>query len=190
MGLLSTFLRADREHVVAGSKVMLRLPVMDDFEEWRTLRLASRDFLEPWEPLWDEREFTRANFRDRVRRCAQLADEDNAYAYLIFSHEEQLVGGITLSNVRRGVAQMGSIGYWIGRPFRQQGYMSDSVRCISQHAFVDLSLNRIEAACLPHNAASVHLLRNCGFEHEGLARRYLKINGVWEDHLLFAKIRD
>jgi [ribosomal protein S5]-alanine N-acetyltransferase len=188
MGLLSNLLRVDREQALAGSKVMLRLPEMDDFEEWQALRRSSRAFLEQWEPSWDDRELTRGSFRDRVRRCSQLAEEDNAYAYLMFAHEGNLVGGITLSNVRRGVAQMGSLGYWIGEPYKRRGFMSDAVEVMTQHAFSNLALNRVEAACLPRNVASVRLLEVCGFEHEGLARKYLKINGVWEDHLLFARV--
>jgi [ribosomal protein S5]-alanine N-acetyltransferase len=188
MGILSTLLGTERDSSLAGGKVVLRLPDMDDYDSWQALRRKSRAFLEPWEPKWDERELSRLSFRERVRRCTQLANEDQAYAYLIFNLEDELVGGITLSNVRRGVAQMGSLGYWIGAPFQRQGYMTDAVIAVSQHAMRVMGLNRVEAACLPHNAASVRLLQACQFEQEGRARRYLKINGKWEDHLLFAKV--
>jgi ribosomal-protein-alanine N-acetyltransferase len=188
MGLLANWLTLDRPAYLAGTRVTLRAPISGDFESWTELRRKSRSFLEPWEPTWDEREFTRLSFRERVRRAQQLSDEDSAYTFFIFNHQGQLAGGITLSNVRRGVAQMGSLGYWIGEPFQRRGYMKEAVELLSQHAIADLGLHRIEAACLPHNTASILLLQSCKFHQEGLARGYLKIAGEWEDHLLFARL--
>jgi ribosomal-protein-alanine N-acetyltransferase len=97
-----------------------------------------------------------------------------------------LVGAVTLSNVRRGVAQMGTLGYWVGEPFVRKGYMTAALNLMKPFAFQHLQLHRLEAACLPVNAASIALLRRCGFHEEGYARQYLKINGAWQDHLLFA----
>ena len=100
-----------------------------------------------------------------------------------------MLGALTLSNVRRGVAQMATLGYWIGAPFARQGYMTDALQALLPFAFDHLHLHRVEAACLPRNDASIALLRRAGFEQEGLARSYLKINGAWQDHLLFARLR-
>ncbi len=188
MRLLANWLSAAREQSLAGEHVMLRPPKMEDFEAWAALRQASRNFLEPWEPKWDDRELTRASFRERVRRIAQLADEDSAYSYLIFDHDNTILGGINLSNIRRGVAQMGALGYWIGVPHSRKGNMRDAVHTLTSYAFNDLRLHRVEAACLPHNQASIRLLRTCRFQPEGQARQYLKIAGQWEDHLLFARL--
>jgi ribosomal-protein-alanine N-acetyltransferase len=188
MKLLANWLVTERDNVLTGARVVLRPPAMDHFDAWAALRIRSRAFLEPWEPRWDERELTRASYRDRVRRCLQLAEEDSAYAYMILKSNDELVGAITLSNIRRGVAQMGSLGYWIGEPYKQKGYMTDAVSTISRFAFTELGLNRVEAACLPRNAASIRLLQNCRFTQEGLARQYLRIAGRWEDHLLYAKL--
>ena len=117
--------------------------------------------------------------------------DDLGYAFFIFRRSDDvLLGGITLSNVRRGVAQVGSLGYWMGEPFVRRGYMSDAVAAIGQFAFHDLTLHRVEAACLPCNEASQKVLLRNGFVQEGLARKYLKINGVWQDHLLFALLAD
>ncbi len=102
--------------------------------------------------------------------------------------DDVLVGGLTLSNIRRGVAQCCSVGYWIGEPYQRCGLMSDAVRTVLPFAFDVLNLHRVEAACLPSNKASINLLRGCRFTEEGFARRYLKINGVWQDHLLFAVV--
>jgi ribosomal-protein-alanine N-acetyltransferase len=97
-----------------------------------------------------------------------------------------LIGGLTLANIRRGVAQAGSIGYWMGAPYASRGYMTDAVRTLIPFAFGALRLHRLEAACIPTNTPSIRLLERLGFAREGLAREYLCINGVWEDHLLYA----
>jgi [ribosomal protein S5]-alanine N-acetyltransferase len=188
MKLLSSWLAPERDLALSGERVRLRPAGIDDFHSWAALRQQSRAFLEPWEPKWEDQELTRAAFRERIRRINQLWEEDSTYSFLIFSDASVLLGGINLSNVRRGVAQTGSLGYWIGEPFRRQGYMRDALQAITNYAFLDLGLHRLEAACLPHNQASINLLRACQFKPEGLARDYLRIAGKWEDHLLFAKL--
>jgi [ribosomal protein S5]-alanine N-acetyltransferase len=101
-----------------------------------------------------------------------------------------LVGGLTLANIRRGVAQACSLGYWMGLPFVRHGYMTAAVRAVVPFAFATLRLHRIEAACIPTNAGSIRLLEKNGFVREGYAREYLCINGIWQDHLLFARLKD
>ena len=176
---------------IQGAGVLLRAPQSSDHAEWADLREASRNFLTPWEPVWPSDDLTRGAFRRRIKRYADDQRNDLAYAFMIFRHEDNaLVGGITLANVRRGVAQAGSIGYWIGEPFARKGYMTAAVRALIPFSFQSLRLHRLEAACIPDNAASVGLLESTGFIREGYARRYLCINGVWQDHLLFARIAD
>lgn len=175
--------------VLRNSKVMLRAPDMGDYEPWAALRLASRDFLTPWEPLWPSNDLSRTAFRGRVKRYWSDIENDLAYPFFIFTGDGRtFLGGITLSNVRRGVAQMATLGYWIGAPFARQGYMTRALRLTLPFAFEHLQLHRVEAACLPDNHASITLLMRNGFAREGLARRYLKINGRWQDHLLFAHL--
>jgi ribosomal-protein-alanine N-acetyltransferase len=175
---------------VTGEGVSLRLPQMSDFEEWAALREASRSFLVPWEPIWPADDLTRTAFRRRLRRYTEDQRNDLAYPYFIFRNEDQkLVGGLTLTNIRRGVAQAGSLGYWMGAAYARQGYMTAAVRTLVPFAFSTLKLHRIEAACIPENAASVRLLEKTGFVREGFAREYLCINGIWQDHLLYAQVR-
>jgi len=175
---------------VAADRVTLRVPQMGDFEEWAELREASRDFLAPWEPTWPADDLSRASFRRRLRRYAEDQRSDLAYPCFIFRNEDQkLVGGVTLTNIRRGVAQAGSLGYWMGAAYARQGYMTAAVRALVPFAFSTLKLHRIEAACIPENAASVRLLEKTGFVREGYAREYLCINGLWQDHLLYAQVR-
>jgi ribosomal-protein-alanine N-acetyltransferase len=171
---------------LAGWRVSLRVPQVGDYDAWAALRIESRAFLAPWEPSWPPDDVTRGAFRSRIKRYLHDIEDDAAYPVFIFRTEDQaLLGALTISNVRRGVAQMASIGYWIGRNYARQGYMTAAVNTVLPFAFDHLRLHRLEAACLPSNVASIRLLARCGFGEEGLARRYLKINGRWEDHLLF-----
>lgn len=176
---------------ITGAGVMLRTPVASDYAEWAAVREASRDFLVPWEPTWPADDLTRGAFRRRLRRYAEDQRSDLAYAFLIFrSDDGVLVGGLTLANIRRGVAQAGSIGYWIGQPFARKGYMAAAVKALIPFCFGTLRLHRLEAACIPTNAASIGLLEKTGFQREGYARGYLCINGQWQDHLLYARLKD
>jgi [ribosomal protein S5]-alanine N-acetyltransferase len=176
---------------VAGEGVLLRMPQATDYADWTALREASRDFLAPWEPTWPADDLSRSAFRRRVRRYAEDLRTDQGYAFLIVrSSDNALVGGLTLANIRRGVAQAGSLGYWMGQPFARQGYMTAAVRAIIPFAFATLRLHRLEAACIPTNAGSIRLLEKTGFVREGYAREYLCINGTWQDHLLYGRLKD
>ena len=176
---------------VAGHGVTLRVPQSNDFAEWAALREVSRAFLVPWEPTWPPDDLTRGAFRRRLKRYTEDLRNDLAYAFLIYRNDDNaLVGGVTLANIRRGVAQAGSIGYWVGAPFARQGYMTAAMRTLVPFCFGTLRLHRLEAACIPSNAASVALLEKTGFQREGYARSYLCINGTWQDHLLYARLKD
>ena len=181
----------DLPPVLRNAAIEMRTPETSDYEAWADLRLRSREFLTPWEPVWPSNDLTRAAFRSRIKRYWRDIENDAAFPFFIFSAgERQLLGALTLSNVRRGVAQAASLGYWIGAPFTRQGLMTSAIGLAMGFAFDHLQLHRIEAACLPSNAASIALLARCGFEREGLAKRYLKIAGLWQDHLLFARLSD
>jgi ribosomal-protein-alanine N-acetyltransferase len=176
---------------VTGKGVYLRPPAATDYSEWASLREQSREFLTPWEPVWPSDDLTRAAFRRRLRRYAEDQRNDIAYSFLVFrNQDDRLVGGLTLANIRRGVAQAGSIGYWIGGAFARQGFMTAAVRALIPFAFGNLRLHRLEAACIPSNKPSIGLLEKTGFQREGYARQYLCINGKWQDHLLYARLKD
>jgi ribosomal-protein-alanine N-acetyltransferase len=182
---------AETMPTVDGERVVLRPPQMADFSEWAALRQKSRDFLTPWEPVWPVDDLTRSAFRRRLKRYAEDQRADQAYSFFIYRKSDNaLVGGITLANVRRGVAQAGSIGYWIGAPYARKGMMGGALAALVPFSFLTLRLHRLEAACIPTNIASIRLLEKSGFQREGYARQYLCIDGIWQDHLLYARIRD
>jgi [ribosomal protein S5]-alanine N-acetyltransferase len=177
--------------LVEGDGVYLRAPQMADFPDWAALREASRAFLSPWEPTWPHDDLTRSAFRRRLKRYAEDLRSDQAYPFFLFRKEDNvLVGGLTLANIRRGVAQAGSLGYWMGEPHAGRGHMAAAVAALIPFSFGTLRLHRLEAACIPTNVASIRLLEKTGFTREGFAREYLCINGTWQDHLLYALLKD
>ena len=180
---------AEPEPLLRGDGIYLRPAVSGDFSAWVRLRSESREFLTPWEPVWPEDDLTRAAFRRRLRRQSDEMARDEAFSFLIFdAGADTLLGGLTLGGIRRGVAQSGTLGYWMGAPHAGKGRMTRAVAAAVRFGFSTLRLHRIEAACLPENTASQTLLEHNGFHREGLARAYLRINGAWRDHLLFALI--
>jgi ribosomal-protein-alanine N-acetyltransferase len=180
-----------QQPVIRGKGVYLRYPRMADYPAWARLRGESREFLTPWEPVWADDELTRGAFRRRIKRYQKETRLDSAYVFFVLRESDNaLLGGCTLSNVRRGVTQCCTLGYWIGARYARQGYMTEAIRALIPFVFRTLGLHRMEAACLTGNEASKGLLARTGFQQEGLARRYLLINGQWADHLLFSLLAD
>ena len=188
------FLRAistnNTSPMLRTSRVTLRPPVLGDFAQWSKLRETSRTFLAPWEPIWPPDDLTKVAFRRRIRRYQREIRSGMGYPFLIFSPDgETLFGGLTLAHVQRGVTQSAVLGYWMGEPYAGKGLMTAAVNATIEFAFETLHLNRVEAACLPHNAASIRLLEKVGFTREGYARKYLCIEGRWQDHILYGLVR-
>jgi [ribosomal protein S5]-alanine N-acetyltransferase len=176
---------------ITAARVILRTPNISDYPQWARLRELSRSFLTPWEPIWPADDLTKIAFRRRIRRYQRDIRNGTGYPFLVFStDDETLLGGLTLSHIQRGVTQSGVLGYWMGAPYAGKGLMTAAVRALVEYSFGTLNLNRVEAACLPHNVSSIRLLEKVGFTREGYARRYLCIDGRWQDHVLFGLVRD
>jgi ribosomal-protein-alanine N-acetyltransferase len=176
-----------------GQNLLLRLPQSSDYDAWYHLRHDSRDFLRPFEPRWTEADLSRRVYGMRVRRAREEAEAGTDYSFFVFRQQgdkQLLVGGVTLSNVRRRAAQFVSLGYWMGQPFAGQGIMTEAVAICLPFVFETLDLHRIHAAFLPGNVASRRVLEKNGFVEEGFAEKYLQINGRWEDHVLFGLTRE
>jgi len=189
MALFGFTRTTEPEPLLRGDGLYLRPAAPSDFPAWARLRAASREFLVPWEPTWPDDDLTRAAFRRRLRRQNEDIARDESYAFLIFdAGSDDLLGGVTLGGVRRGVAQAGTLGYWMGLPHAGKGHMTRAVAATIEFGFARLRLHRIEAACIPDNAPSIALLARNGFQREGFARGYLKINGAWRDHILFGLV--
>lgn len=175
---------------IETERLTLRPPIYADFREWAALRQHSESYLTPWEPSWAPDHLSRKSFTNRVYWARRAVSSGSALPmFLVRRSDQALVGAITLDNIRRGPAQAGTLGYWTGLPYARNGYMREAIGAMVHHAFTKLDLSRIEAACLPENAASRGLLESAGFKYEGVAQSYLQINGRWRTHVLYASLR-
>jgi ribosomal-protein-alanine N-acetyltransferase len=174
---------------IETERLVLRPPVQGDFRAWSDLRRMSADFLRPWEPAWAEDHLTRRAFSGRVGWARQSIAQGTALPLMLIAADGTLLGAITLDHIRRGPAQSATLGYWIGQPHARRGFMREAIAAVVHHAFVALDLSRIEAACLPENAASRGVLEKSGFKYEGVAQSYLQIAGRWRNHVLYANLR-
>lgn len=183
-------LRARRKLQIETERLTLRPPQHADFNAWSALRRQSRDFLTPWEPTWAADHLTRKAFTNRVYWAQRAIRQGSAVPlFLVRREDATLLGAITLDHIKRGPAQSGITGYWIGEAFQRQGYMREAILALVHYAFTTLDLSRIEAGCLPENNPSRSLLESCGYKYEGVAQSYLQINGRWRNHVLYANLR-
>lgn len=179
--------------VLEAGDITLRLPTMRDYEQWATLRRQSYEFLRPYEPRWSEKDLSRRVFAYRVKRARIEAEAGTDYTFFVFlnqGNKQVLVGGVTLSNIRRRAAQFANLGYWMGQHYAGQGIMSRAVALLMPYVFETLDLHRLHAAFIPTNAASRRVLEKNGFKEEGFADHYLQIDGRWADHVLMGLSRE
>ena len=172
-----------------GGSVLLRHPRWADFDDWAALREENKNFLMPWEPQWNAKHLSRLSYRSRLSRFKKMVSNGDAYPFHIFrASDERIIGACNITHVERGVAQSAKLGYWVGEHYGRQGFARASVAAACKFCFETLGLHRVEAAVQPDNLASIKVLENVGFTREGVARDYLKINGKWQDHEIYAKL--
>lgn len=179
-----------KQDIRAGSDLCLTPPSLHHFEQWLEVRSKSQQFLQPWEPEWPEDDLSLIGYKRRLRSYHQQRHSGWGRTYFLFNEKsDTLLGGMSLTRITHGVSKSATLGYWMGVDYANHGYMQKAVPALMDFAFHSLGLRRIEAACVPSNARSMHLLRKCGFTAEGFARDYLEINGKLEDHALFAALK-
>lgn len=172
-------------------RLILKQYQLPDWQDWASLRKQSKSMLQPWEPTWSWDVLSKKSFKKRVDYNLENWQKDKSYALLCWRKEDDvLVGGVTLSDIRRSIYGAGILGYWCGRPFLRQGYTFEAVQRTIEFAFTDLNLQRLGATCMPENIGSLALLEKAGFRKEGLARGLLKICGEWRDHELHALLKE
>jgi ribosomal-protein-alanine N-acetyltransferase len=191
LGILRRSAPEQKAPALETPRLVLRPPRMEDWPAWAELRAQSRAFLAPWEPTWPRDALSQAAFRRRLRQQWRERDQGQAHAFFLCERATgALLGGVTLSDIRRGVAQAATLGYWIGARHAHRGYMTEAVTGLLAFAFESQGLHRLEAACLSENEPSRRLLERLGFRREGVARSYLRIDGRWRDHLLYALLEE
>ncbi|WP_055681144.1 GNAT family N-acetyltransferase [Jannaschia rubra] len=179
-----------RKPRIETERLILRLPQHADYRPWVNLREGSARFLQPWEPEWAPDHLSRKSFTNRVYWANRSHGQGTALAlFLTRKTDGEVLGAITMDNIRRGPAQSATLGYWIGQAHARQGYMREAIVALGHHAFARLDLSRLEAACLEENVASRGLLERSGFKYEGVAQSYLQIAGRWRNHVLYAMLR-
>jgi ribosomal-protein-alanine N-acetyltransferase len=176
---------------LAGQRVVLRALQVEDWNDWVRLRSLSASFLQPWEPEWPRNASTRDYYMSYWRRLVRRWLQDREYAFVLCAKEPggAILGGINITDIKREATQTGTLGYWIGSPYAGRGFMKEAAAIMVEFAFRELGLHRVEATCMPENQPSLKLLRGVGMQEIGLAKRYMKINGEWKDHLLFEMVK-
>ncbi|HWS42373.1 MAG TPA: GNAT family N-acetyltransferase [Pseudoflavonifractor sp.] len=145
----------------------------------------NRDFLAPWEPLYPPDFHTLACHADKLAQDAAHAREKTGLRFYLFrrGEEDRIIGSFAFSNIVRGPFLSCNLGYKLGRDACGKGYMTEALRAGIDVVFRDYGLHRIEANIMPRNLPSLRLTERLGFRREGLSRQYLKIHGIWEDHV-------
>ncbi|QQE75827.1 GNAT family N-acetyltransferase [Brevibacillus composti] len=164
---------------------------VSDAPQLLALRLENQAFLQPYEPIRSASFFTLQEQVRQLEEAEQHVEAGTGYAFGIFAESGQkLIGRVNLANVVRGAWQNCTLGYFLDRRWNGKGIMTRAVGEVVRFAFSEAGLHRIQAAVMPHNAASIKVLQHNRFRQEGLSLRYLQINGKWEDHLIFALTAD
>jgi ribosomal-protein-alanine N-acetyltransferase len=173
---------------VAGGMVRLRPVRMRDAGHWSRIRLADRQFLEPWEPSLDAEWTRRQSVSAWPSVCSGLKAEARKGRMLPFALEvdEEFSGQLTIGNVTHGALRSAWIGYWVSSTVMGRGVATGALALGLDHCFSAVGLHRVEATVRPENAASRRVLAKVGFREEGLLQRYLDVDGGWRDHLLVA----
>ena len=172
-----------------GRRVLLRPLTREDFAAWREVRRRNRARLKQWEPKAppgrpDSAEDPRA-FSDRCAARRRERQQGTGYGFGVFI-DGCFRGEMNLSSIQRGPFQSCYVGYWMDEAVAGNGYTPEALVVAARFAFEDLRLHRLQVAIVPRNSASVRVVEKLGLRCEGLAERYVEINGVWEDHLRFA----
>ncbi len=172
-------------------RLLLRLPTTKDWAQWYYVREKSRSFLAPWEPLWPKGRLTKPYYLRRINQYYKKQRAGHGIYYHIFLKEtNELVGGINILHIMRGVMQNASLGYWIGQEFHSNGFMTEAIQAVLFHAFETMDLHRIQVSIMRDNIASHRVAQKCRFIEERIARNYIKINGNWEDHMIYSMTKE
>lgn len=168
-------------------RIYIRGLELKDAHPLYSLRVRDREFLLPFEPVQPDSHFTLKGQKEIIQKVILNRKKDAEYGFGIFlTKTDRLIGRVNLSNIVHGAWQNCTIGYFLDQELQGQGYMTEAVKLAVRFAFDEAHLHRVQAAIMPRNIASARVVEKAGFRYEGLSKHYLKINGVWEDHRIYA----
>lgn len=178
--------------ILQSSDLILRLSNLDFAKNVAMYYSRNKHFLEEYEPSRNEEFFTEGYQFNSLKWEIMQAVKKQAFRFYISTKitPEKIIGIIALNNIVWGCFDSCSLGYKLDAQLLNKGYMTQAVMAVTKMAFKKLKLHRIEANVMPHNKSSLRVLEKCGYENEGLSKKYLKINGVWEDHIHMVKINE
>ncbi len=168
----------------------LRLVTVHDAADLAELLRRHREFLAPWEPLREENYVTVAGQHADIEAALVRHERGDAFPLVILDDDGTIAGRLTLNGIVQGPFQSCSMGYWLAEDRTDRGLATQAVQAAVALAFSELGLHRVQAETLPANDASRRVLARAGFEQYGLAPRYLKIAGVWQDHVMYQRLND
>jgi len=172
---------------MSSNNIYLRHLELKDARALLDLTLRNREFLLPFEPIRDESHYTLEGKKNEITNSINGVQTDQSYIFGIFVQEtNELIGRIALTGITRGPFQNAYLGYYIDQKHNGKGYATVAVLLCVKYAFNEIGLHRIQAGIMPKNISSIRVIEKAGFRHEGLAKAYLKINNLWEDHELYA----
>lgn len=174
-----------------GGRIYVRLLGTGDAAQLLRFKLENREYLRPFSPEQDPADDSLERQRALLEGLERSALADRTYGFGVFTHpDDLLVGRVNLNNVVRGAFHNAYLGYSMAEAFAGRGLMTEAVGLVTEAAFRDISLHRLQAAIMPHNIGSIRVVERNRYRREGFARRYLRIGGDWRDHILYARLCD
>lgn len=178
------------ENNIRTERMILREAVKEDLPEILDFYVRNKEYFEPFDPVREEAFFTMKEQKRLLKEDQKASKEGRMIRFYLFDRNRpgKVMGMVNLSNIVRGAFQSCFVGYKIDSELANKGYMTEGLRAVTDYAFKELGLHRVEANVMPRNIASVRVAEKCGYKHEGLAIKYLRIAGVWEDHIHYVKL--
>lgn len=164
-------------------RLSIRSTRIEDASKYQKYLVDNRSFLQPWQPNREDDFYALENIVTLFeKQIEENIERKSINLYLFMKSEQEIIGTISLSNIVYGAFLSGYLGYNLCEAYADKGYMTEALGKALKLFFDEMKLHRIEANVMPRNIRSKKLLQKLGFECEGVSKKYLKINGKWEDH--------
>lgn len=173
-------------------RLILRTLSLEDAEELYRFRTENAEFFKPWSPLYHKDYFTPEYHKNNLVQIESDILKGSLVQFGVYTKTapEKMIGSVVFSNIIMGPFKSCFLGYRIDKDEINKGYAAEAITAGCNYMFTQRKLHRIEANIIPRNTASIRAIEKAGFVHEGISKKYLNINGVWEDHLHYVLLND